>query len=160
MKNKYALIGIIAFVVVIAVIVIIACSCNCGKGNKDSDAKQAATAEVISKGKGAVYVEDNFETISPTEKTTDKDGNTVISYTNAQGQKVTRTYKKDGTIRVVIKDKKGNVIKDKTMKNKETTKKPSKKDDKKKDDKKKDDKKDEGEHAGVVNNEDGWSDFY
>ena len=38
-------------IVVIAVIVIIACSCNCGKGNKDSDAKQAATAEVISKGK-------------------------------------------------------------------------------------------------------------
>ena len=81
----------------------------------------------------------------------------MISYTDSDGNKVTRTYVKGGKIHVVIKDKKGKVIKDRTFKDK--TKKETKKTNKK--DNKKNNKKDEGEeHAGVVNDDDGWSDFY
>ena len=158
MKSRVLLLVITIVVVAALGIVMGGCSCS---SKKDSDAKNATLDQAVSKKDGVAYVNDNFPTISPTEKTTDKDGNTVISYTNADGNKVTRTIGKDGKIHVVIKDKKGKVIKDKTFKDKtqKATKKSSSKKDSKKDSKKKD-KDEDGEHAGVVNNEDGWSDFY
>ena len=156
MKNKKILIGIAAVVVAAVVIVILCVSCG---GKKDETAttfnpKNVPAESASSDGNGNVVVNDNFGTVSPTEKATDKDGNTVISYTDSQGNKVIRTVKKDGTIHVVVKNKKGKVIKDKTYKEKKyetTTKQKKKKDDKKKD----------GQESGVVANDgDGWSDFY
>ncbi len=132
------------------------CSCSSEDDTTTFNPKNVPAESASSDGKGNVVVNDNFGTISPTEKTTDKSGNTVISYTDSQGNKVTRTVKKDGSIHVVVKNKKGKVINDETYKRKEpaTTAKPKKNN--KKDDKKQDNK----EHGAVVNDGDGWSDFY
>ncbi len=145
MKTKISLLVISVVVLVAMGVVMSGCSCS-----KDKEkAKDVPTAKVVESGNGVQYVNDNFPTISPTEKVTNKKGDTIISYTNSDGSKVTRTIHKNGTIRVVIKDKKGKVIKDKTFKSKKT--KTTKNDKKKDKSSKKKDKKDDN---------DGWSDFY
>ena len=157
MKNKILL--VISIVALVAMAVVLT-GCSCGNGNSKEttiNPKNVPTDKAEGNGNGVNYVEDNFPTISPTEKTTDKNGNTVITYTNEEGNKVIKTYKKDGIVKMVIKDKNGKVIKKKEYKEstQEETKKASKKDNKK------DGKKDQKESAGSVNDDNGsWSDFY
>lgn len=155
MKNKIILLAITVVAVLAMAAVMSGCSCNSKDDETSFNPKNVQAESASSDGNGNVVVNDNFGTISPTEKATDKDGNTVISYTDSQGNKVIRTVKKDGSIHVVVKNKKGKVIKDKTYKQKtpQTTKKSN--------NKKKDDKKNDGKEHGVVANDgDGWSDFY
>lgn len=155
MKNKVILLAITVVAVLAMAAVMSGCSCNSKDDETTFNPKNVQAESASSDGNGNVVVNDNFGTISPTEKATDKDGNTVISYTDSQGNKVIRTVKKDGSIHVVVKNKKGKVIKDKTYKQKtpQTTKKSN--------NKKKDDKKNDGKEHGVVANDgDGWSDFY
>ena len=155
MKNKVILLAITVVAVLTMAAVMSGCSCNSKDDETTFNPKNVQAESASSDGNGNVVVNDNFGTISPTEKATDKDGNTVISYTDSQGNKVIRTVKKDGSLHIVVKNKKGKVIKDKTYKQKtpQTTKKSN--------NKKKDDKKNDGKEHGVVANDgDGWSDFY
>lgn len=155
MKNKVILLAITVAAVLAMAAVMSGCSCNSKDDETTFNPKNVQAESASSDGNGNVVVNDNFGTISPTEKATDKDGNTVISYTDSQGNKVIRTVKKDGSIHIVVKNKKGKVIKEKTYKQKtpQTTKKSN--------NKKKDDKKNDGKEHGVVANDgDGWSDFY
>ena len=155
MKNKVILLAITVAAVLAMAAVMSGCSCNSKDDETTFNPKNVQAESASSDGNGNVVVNDNFGTISPTEKATDKDGNTVISYTDSQGNKVIRTVKKDGSLHIVVKNKKGKVIKDKTYKQKtpQTTKKSN--------NKKKDDKKNDGKEHGVVANDgDGWSDFY
>ena len=155
MKNKVILLIITVVAVLSMAAVMSGCSCNSKDDETTFNPKNVQAESASSDGNGNVVVNDNFGTISPTEKATDKDGNTVISYTDSQGNKVIRTVKKDGSLHIVVKNKKGKVIKDKTYKQKtpQTTKKSN--------NKKKDDKKNDGKEHGVVANDgDGWSDFY
>ncbi len=155
MKNKIILLAITVVAVLAMAAVMSGCSCNSKDDETTFNPKNVQAESASSDGNGNVVVNDNFGTISPTEKATDKDGNTVISYTDSQGNKVIRTVKKDGSLHIVVKNKKGKVIKDKTYKQKtpQTTKKTN--------NKKKDDKKNDGKEHGVVANDgDGWSDFY
>lgn len=155
MKNKVILLTITVVAVLSMAAVMSGCSCNSKDDETTFNPKNVQAESASSDGNGNVVVNDNFGTISPTEKATDKDGNTVISYTDSQGNKVIRTVKKDGSLHIVVKNKKGKVIKDKTYKQKtpQTTKKSN--------NKKKDDKKNDGKEHGVVANDgDGWSDFY
>ena len=155
MKNKVILLAITVVAVLTMAAVMSGCSCNSKDDETTFNPKNVQAESASSDGNGNVVINDNFGTISPTEKATDKDGNTVISYTDSQGNKVIRTVKKDGSLHIVVKNKKGKVIKDKTYKQKtpQTTKKSN--------NKKKDDKKNDGKEHGVVANDgDGWSDFY
>ena len=155
MKNKVILLAITVVAVLAMAAVMSGCSCNSKDDETTFNPKNVQAESASSDGNGNVVINDNFGTISPTEKATDKDGNTVISYTDSQGNKVIRTVKKDGSLHIVVKNKKGKVIKDKTYKQKtpQTTKKSN--------NKKKDDKKNDGKEHGVVANDgDGWSDFY
>ncbi len=162
MKNKILLIATIVAVLAMG-LVMSGCSCN-KSDSKETTAKNEQTANQETYKNVA---SDDFPTISNDQKTTDKNGNEVVKYTNAKGQKVTRITKKDGTVKIIIRDKKGKVIKEKefkdeaaaaAIKKQEQNKKNNKKDSKKEDDKK-DEKKDE--KAGVMNDNDGnWSDFY
>ena len=155
MKNKVILLAITVVAVLTMAAVMSGCSCKSKDDETTFNPKNVQAESASSDGNGNVVVNDNFGTISPTEKATDKDGNTVISYTDSQGNKVIRTVKKDGSIHIVVKNKKGKVIKEKTYKQKtpQTTKKSN--------NKKKDDKKNDGKEHGVVANDgDGWSDFY
>ena len=155
MKNKVILLAITVVAVLTMAAVMSGCSCNSKDDETTFNPKNVQAESASSDGNGNVVINDNFGTISPTEKATDKDGNTVISYTDSQGNKVIRTVKKDGSIHIVVKNKKGKVIKEKTYKQKtpQTTKKSN--------NKKKDDKKNDGKEHGVVANDgDGWSDFY
>ena len=159
MKTKVSLLLITAIALVAMAVVM----SGCGSKKEKTTVKpgDAPTNKVIQNGDGVNYVEDNIPTISPIEKTTDKKGNTVVTYTNGDGNKVTRTEYKNGKVHLVIKDKKGKVIKDKTYKRKEASttaapKKDTKKDSKK--DSKKEDKKDKDKKKS--GDDDGWSDFY
>ncbi|MBR2190253.1 MAG: hypothetical protein IJ883_01195 [Eubacterium sp.] len=155
MKNKVILLTITVVAVLAMAAVMSGCSCNSKDDETTFNPKNVQAESASSDGNGNVVVNDNFGTISPTEKATDKDGNTVISYTDSQGNRVIRTVKKDGSLHIVVKNKKGKVIKEKTYKQKtpQTTKKSN--------NKKKDDKKNDGKEHGVVANDgDGWSDFY
>lgn len=155
MKNKVILLAITVAAVLAMAAVMSGCSCNSKDDETTFNPKNVQAESASSDGNGNVVVNDNFGTISPTEKATDKDGNTVISYTDSQGNRVIRTVKKDGSLHIVVKNKKGKVIKEKTYKQKtpQTTKKSN--------NKKKDDKKNDGKEHGVVANDgDGWSDFY
>ena len=155
MKNKVILLAITIVAVLAMGVFMSGCSCNSKDDETTFNPNNVPAESASSDGNGNVVINDNFGTISPTEKATDKDGNTVISYTDSEGNKVYRTVKKDGTIHIIVKNKKGKVIKEKTYKHKEpaTT---AKKKNNKKDDKKKDGK----EHGVVANDDDGWSDFY
>ena len=159
MKNKVSLLVVAVLVVIIAAVAV---GCSCGeKGDKETklNPNNVSTDNASGNQNGVNVVNDEFQTISPTEKSTDKKGNTVISYTDSDGNKVTRTLTKDGKVKIVITDKNGKVIKKKVYKDKMAeTKKQGKKDSKK--DGKKDDKKDEEEQVGAINNDEGWSDFY
>ena len=179
MKNRVVLLAITIVTVTALAFVMGGCSCNSKKtSNKETtvNVKDVPTNKIVKKGKGSQVAKDQFESISPIEKTTDKKGNTIVKYTNAQGYKVTRTTDKNGTVKIVIKNKKGKVINTRQFKDpnfkkaeeavkesKKTTKKDTKKDskkDNKKDDKKDDKNDDKKEGAGVANDNDNWSDFY
>ena len=157
MKNKKALIGyVIAGIVAVAVIVLLI---NFGSKSDDEtttfNPKNVSAENATNVGDGNNVVENNTKTISPLKTYTDKKGNAVTEYKDTKGNTVIRTIEKDGTVREVVKNKKGKVIKEKTYKQKapETTKKAN--------NKKKDDKKNDGKEHGVVANDgDGWSDFY
>ncbi|MBP5773556.1 MAG: hypothetical protein J6W35_05750 [Eubacterium sp.] len=162
MKNKIILIAITIVSVFAMGLVMSGCSCG-GKDDETTFNPANVSGESASHmGNGNNVVNDNFGTISPTEKATDKNGDTVISYTDAEGNKVFRTIKKNGTIKIVVKNKKGKVIRKHTYKPKKySTPTNANNNNKKKDNKKKDDKKkDDQEHGVVANDGDGWSDFY
>lgn len=155
MKNRVLLLAIT--IVAVAAMAVVLGGCGCGDSSKETklNPNNVPTDDVTGNINGFNVVNDEFETISPTQKTTDAKGNTVISYTDSQGNKVIRTVKKNGTIHIVVKNKKGKIIKDKTYKDKiQNTTKQNKKNDKK------ENKKDDGEHVGAMNDEEGWSDFY
>ena len=163
MKSRVLLLAITIVAVTAMAFAMSGCSCDSKKEKATTiNPKDVPTAKTASDGQGGVYIEDNFESISPTEKTTDDKGNTVITYTNAEGNKVTKTISKDGTVNLVIKDKKGKVIKKRTYKETvESTAKSSGKNDNKKETKKNSKKKNEKESAGAANDSDGrWSEFY
>ena len=118
MKNKVILLTITVVAVLAMAAVMSGCSCNSKDDETTFNPKNVQAESASSDGNGNVVVNDNFGTISPTEKATDKDGNTVISYTDSQGNRVIRTVKKDGSLHIVVKNKKGKVIKEKTYKQK------------------------------------------
>ena len=171
MKNKVLLLVITIAAVSAMAVGLAGCSCGKSDSKKETttiDVKSVPTDKAVKSDDGEVYVEDNFPTISPTEKTTDKDGNTVVTYTDSEGNKVKRTVTKDGVIKIVIKDKNGKVIKKHSYKEKKVTNpatkkisdKKYKKANSKKTDDKKTDKNAKQDEVGAVNDDDGWSDFY
>lgn len=164
MKSRVLLVLITVVAVTAMAFVMAGCSCSkdTGKAKQTENIPDVPTAKAEHKGNGSNVVEDDFESISPVEKTTDKNGNEVVKYTNADGNKVTRITKKNGEVTVIIKNKKGKVIKKSKFVDPTITSvnKSNKKDDNKDDNK--DGKKDgDGKaDAGVANDDGGWSDFY
>ncbi|MCR5430509.1 MAG: hypothetical protein K6E58_04695 [Eubacterium sp.] len=171
MKNKVVLLAITIIAVLAMGIVMGGCSCDKDSSKKTTvNPKNVPTANGQTNGSGDSVVEDQFPTISNKEVSTDKHGNEVVKYTNVEGNKVTRITKKNGVVKIIIKNKKGKVIETKQFKdeaakaaNEAVSKKQSqnKKKDSKKEDKKetkKDSKK--KNQAGVANDNDDWSDFY
>ena len=97
MKNRVLLI-VITIVAVTAMAFSMA-GCGCSKSGKSTvNPNDVPTDNATGSKNGMNYVNDEFGTISPTQKTTDKKGNTVIKYTDSQGNQVTRTMKKNGMI--------------------------------------------------------------
>ena len=146
MKRRIALLTITILAVVTMGIVLSGCGSDDKSKATTKSVANVPTDKVSHDGNGVNYVEDDFATISHQEKTTDKNGNNIVKYTNTEGNFVTRTEKKNGTVIVVVKDKNGKVIKKNTIKlpKEKATKKSKKKETKK----------------GSQKSDDGWSDFY
>lgn len=156
MKKRITLLAI-TLVAMLAMGLILG-GCGCSNNNAPTAPADPATHA----GNGENYVADEFGTAIPTKKTVDKNGNTIITYTNDDGNKVTKTIDKKGNVTVVVKDKKGKVVETKKYKEKvtEPAKSETKKVEKKTKKTEKKTKKAEDKTKKKGGTQDGWSDFY